>query len=59
MKLPADAGLNLTVYTAESGSASQQAHDLLASLGRDDPPAAYGSRRRPDLATTVLTGGIP
>ena len=31
MELPADAGLNLTVYTAEAGSASQQALDLLAS----------------------------
>ena len=31
MELSADAGLNLTVYTAEAGSASQQALDLLAS----------------------------
>jgi transcriptional regulator with XRE-family HTH domain len=31
MDLAADAGLNLTVYTAEAGSASQQALDLLAS----------------------------
>jgi transcriptional regulator with XRE-family HTH domain len=31
MELPADAGLNLTVYTADAGSASQQALDLLAS----------------------------
>jgi hypothetical protein len=31
MELPADAGLNLTVYIAEAGSASQQALDLLAS----------------------------
>jgi hypothetical protein len=31
MDLSADAGLNLTVYTAEAGSASQQALDLLAS----------------------------
>jgi transcriptional regulator with XRE-family HTH domain len=31
MELSADAGLNLTVYTAEPGSASQQALDLLAS----------------------------
>jgi hypothetical protein len=31
MELPADAGLNLTVYTAEAGSASQQALDLLPS----------------------------
>jgi MmyB-like transcription regulator ligand binding domain len=31
MDLSADAGLNLTVYTPEAGSASQQALDLLAS----------------------------
>jgi transcriptional regulator with XRE-family HTH domain len=31
MELAADAGLNLTVYTAEAGSASQQALDILAS----------------------------
>jgi transcriptional regulator with XRE-family HTH domain len=31
MELSADAGLNLTVYTAEAESASQQALDLLAS----------------------------
>jgi transcriptional regulator with XRE-family HTH domain len=31
MELAADAGLNLTVYTAETGSASQQALDILAS----------------------------
>jgi transcriptional regulator with XRE-family HTH domain len=31
MELPADAGLNLTVYTAEPDSATQQALDLLAS----------------------------
>jgi transcriptional regulator with XRE-family HTH domain len=31
MELSADAGLNVTVYTAEAGSASQQALDLLAS----------------------------
>jgi transcription regulator MmyB-like protein len=31
MDLAADAGLNLTVYTAEAGSASQQALDILAS----------------------------
>jgi transcriptional regulator with XRE-family HTH domain len=31
MELGADAGLNLTVYTAEAGSASQQALDILAS----------------------------
>jgi transcriptional regulator with XRE-family HTH domain len=31
MELSADAGLNLTVYTAEAGSSAQQALDLLAS----------------------------
>jgi transcriptional regulator with XRE-family HTH domain len=31
MELAADSGLNLTVYTAEPGSASQQALDILAS----------------------------
>lgn len=31
MELSADSGLNVTVYTAEAGSASQQALDLLAS----------------------------
>ena len=31
MELAADAGLNISVYTAEAGSASQQALDLLAS----------------------------
>jgi transcriptional regulator with XRE-family HTH domain len=31
MELPADAGLNLTVYTAEPDSATQEALDLLAS----------------------------
>jgi transcriptional regulator with XRE-family HTH domain len=31
MELPADAGLNISVYSAEPGSGSQQALDLLAS----------------------------
>jgi transcriptional regulator with XRE-family HTH domain len=31
MELPADAGLTMSVYTAEAGSASEQALDLLAS----------------------------
>jgi hypothetical protein len=31
MELAADAGLNLTVYTAEAESSAQQAHDLLAN----------------------------
>jgi len=31
MQLAADAGLNLSVYTAEPGSTSQQALDILAS----------------------------
>jgi transcriptional regulator with XRE-family HTH domain len=31
MELPADTGLNMSVYTAEDGSASKQALDLLAS----------------------------
>jgi hypothetical protein len=31
MELPADAGLNISVYSAEPGSRSQQALDLLAS----------------------------
>ena len=45
MELPADAGLNLTVYTAEAGSASQQALDLLASW-----------TATPDRAKTAETG---
>jgi hypothetical protein len=45
MELSADTGLNLTVYTAEAGSASQQALDLLASWtatpdGRTPPASA-------------------
>jgi hypothetical protein len=42
MELSADAGLNLTVYTAEAGSASQQALDLLASwtATSDEPDTA-------------------
>ena len=39
MELPADAGLNLTVYTAEPGSASQQALDLLSSWTAAPDPA--------------------
>jgi transcriptional regulator with XRE-family HTH domain len=31
MELPADSGLTMTVYTAEAGSASQEALDILAS----------------------------
>jgi hypothetical protein len=38
MELSADAGLNLTVYTAEAGSASQQALDLLASWAATPDP---------------------
>jgi MmyB-like transcription regulator ligand binding domain len=43
MELSADAGLNLTVYTAEAGSASQQALDLLASWTAT-PDARSGAR---------------
>ncbi len=39
MELPAYAGLNLTVYTAEPGSASQQALDLLSSWTAAPDPA--------------------
>jgi transcriptional regulator with XRE-family HTH domain len=43
MDLSADAGLNLAVYTAEAGSASQQALDLLASwTATIDQTAAAG-----------------
>jgi hypothetical protein len=43
MELSADAGLNLTVYTAEAGSAAQQALDLLASwTGTLDQEEATG-----------------
>jgi hypothetical protein len=38
MELSADAGLHLTVYTAEAGSASQQALDLLASWAATPDP---------------------
>ena len=31
MELSADSGLNMTVYTAEAGSASQDSLDILAS----------------------------
>ena len=43
MELSADAGLNLTVYTAEAGSASQQALDLLASWTATPDEAATAS----------------
>ena len=39
MELAADAGLNVSVYTAEAGSASQQALDLLASWTATPDPA--------------------
>jgi hypothetical protein len=47
MDLSADAGLNLTVYTAQAGSAAQQALDLLASWTATVEPAvgAEASRR--------------
>jgi transcriptional regulator with XRE-family HTH domain len=45
MELAADAGLNLTVYTAEAGSASQQALDILASWTATlDEPDTAGAR---------------
>ena len=37
MELPADAGLNISVYSAEPGSAAQQALDLLASWTATEP----------------------
>ena len=39
MELSADAGLNVSVYTAEPGTASQQALDLLASWTATPDPA--------------------
>jgi hypothetical protein len=39
MELSADAGLNLTVCTAEPASASQQALDILASWTATPDPA--------------------
>ena len=47
IELPADAGQRLLVYTAEPGSPSQAALDLLASWSASDDAAARraGSRR--------------
>jgi hypothetical protein len=49
MELSADSGLTLTVYTAEAGSASQQALDLLASwtvtLAQEEKPRAADAAR--------------
>ena len=39
MELSADAGLTLTVYTTEAGSASEQALDLLAGWTATLEPA--------------------
>jgi hypothetical protein len=51
MELAADAGLNLTVYTAEAGSASQQALDILASWTAtpDEADTAGGGWAHPAL----------
>jgi transcriptional regulator with XRE-family HTH domain len=50
MELSADSGLTLSVYTAEAGSASQQALDLLASwtatLAEDETTRASDEARR-------------
>ena len=48
MELTADDGLTVSVYTAEPGSASQQALDLLASWSATPDPSDVRSDRSPD-----------
>ncbi len=56
MELPADPGLSLIVYSAEPGSPSEDALQLLASWAVTDekPPAPD-----PSSSTTVPDGGMP
>jgi transcriptional regulator with XRE-family HTH domain len=47
MELSADDGLSVAIFTAETGSASQQALDLLASWTATPDPAGVGGERSP------------
>ena len=48
MELSADDGLSVAIFTAEPGSASQQALDLLASWTATPDAAEVGGERSPE-----------
>ena len=53
MELSADTGLRLAIFTAEPGSRSEQALDLLASWSRHARPPAERARGRGRRAAPV------